>query len=96
MTTLIRKDNLQAEKKNSTNAKDAKIEKQPTQSQLKVEKEPGIEDKAEIDNLKKIKIDYVDPKTIDIKQMMLENLPPETKDLKEAVDSLINNKENSN
>ncbi len=28
--------------------------------------------------------------------MMLDNLPPETKDLQEAVDSLINNKENSN
>lgn len=44
----------------------------------------------------KIRIDYVDPKSIDIKQMMLDNLPPETKELQEAVDSMINNKENSN
>ena len=44
----------------------------------------------------KIRIDYVDPSTIDAKQTQFENLPPETKELKDAVDSMINNKENSN
>ena len=53
------------------------------------------DDRVEIENLKKIRIDAVDPKLIDSKSRK-ESLPPETQDLQKAVNELINSKENSN
>ena len=53
------------------------------------------EDKVEIEALKRIRLDAVDPKSIDPRERK-ESLPPETQDLQKAVNELINSKENSN
>jgi len=73
-----------------------KVEKKPVANSTTLEAAPmKKEDKNEIDALKKIRIDAVDPRSIDPKERK-ESMPPETKDLQKAVNDLINSKENSN
>ena len=69
------------------------IEKQQTQKP----NADGVkkEDKREIETLKQIRLDAVDPKTIS-RDERKESMPPETKDLQKAVMELLKSKENNN
>lgn len=57
-----------------------KVEKQKDPAKSTIEPPVKKDDKAEIDALKKIRLDAVDPKTIDPRERK-ESMPPETKDL---------------
>lgn len=72
-----------------------KVDKSKEPAKSTTEAPVKKEDKNEIDALKKIRLDAVDPKSIDPKERK-ESMPPETKDLQKAVDDLINSKESSN
>lgn len=72
-----------------------KVEKQKDPAKSTTEPPVKKDDKYEIEALKKIRLEQVDPKTIDPRERK-ESMPPETKDLQKAVNDLINSKENSN